>query len=169
MDSLSKPMDSLSKPMDSLSKPMDSLSKPMDSLCIPYVYPRNYIDSDTDINSDTDTDAETAENLSSRFIRLWQQNADVFNCLARLKRPKDWTAFWEKNEMTAEQIDLAVGNFIAGVKSGAIERRFIPSSPDGFVLNGWIARSLDQFKKPDQRIANDSAADDEIDKYFRET
>jgi hypothetical protein len=83
-----------------------------------------------------------------------------------LQRPKDWQAFWEQNTLTLEQIDLAIDNFIEGVKSGAIERRYIPGSPDSFVLKGWITRSLEQFKRQGQRIANDSAVDD-IDKYFR--
>jgi hypothetical protein len=113
------------------------------------------------------TDADT---LSSHFIERWQRNANVFNCLARLKRPADWNAFWEQNTMTLEQIDLAIDNFIEGVKSGAIERRFIPASPDGFVLNGWIARSLSQFKKQGQgqRIANDQVDTDDTSQYFRE-
>jgi len=84
-----------------------------------------------------------------------------------LKRPHDWTAFWEQNTISLEQIDLAIDNFIAGVKTGALERRYIPSSPDGFVLNGWITRSLSQFKNQGHRIGNDSAVDD-INKYFRE-
>ena len=117
-------------------------------------------------NEGTSTDP-LPDVLSAHFIKRWQQNADVFNCLARLKRPKDWQAFWEQNTMTLEQIDLAFDNFIEGVKTGAIERRYIPSSPDGFVLNGWITRSLEQFRKQGQRIANDNAVDD-IDKYFRE-
>jgi hypothetical protein len=110
------------------------------------------------------------ETFSSHFIRRWQQNADVFNFLARLKRPSDWQAFWEQNTMTLEQIDLAIDNFIAGVKSGAIERRFVPSSPDAFVINGWLQRSAEPFKKQGQghRISNDIVADEDIDKYFRE-
>jgi hypothetical protein len=146
--------------------------------------PQKPHDLDLDLDSDLDFDFDknihtqvfedpppengipSPETLSSHFIRRWQQNADVFNCLARLKRPSDWQAFWEQNTMTQEQIDLAVDNFIAGVKTGAIERRFVPSSPDSFVLNGWLQRSAEPFKKPGQRIANDNAADD-IDKYFR--
>jgi hypothetical protein len=132
------------------------------------------LDLDSDLDPDLDLDfdknihlQETSETLSAHFIRRWQQNADVFNCLARLKRPKDWQAFWEQNTMTLEQIDLAIDNFIEGVKTDSIERRYIPSSPDGFVLNGWITRSLSQFKKQGQRISNDNAVDD-INKYFRE-
>jgi hypothetical protein len=146
------------------------------------------LDLDSDLDSDLDIDFDknihlqnfedpppengrpSPETLSAHFIQRWQHNADVFNCLARLKRPSDWKTFWEQNTMPLEQIDLAIDNFIEGVKNGAIERRFIPSSPDGFVLNGWITRSLSQFKKPgqDHRIANDNVADEDIDKYFRE-
>jgi hypothetical protein len=84
--------------------------------------------------------------------------------------PKDWQAFWEQNTMTLEQIDLAIDNFIDGVKSGAIERKYIPSSPDTFVINGWIARCLNPVKKQGRghRIANDNVADEDIDKYFTE-
>jgi hypothetical protein len=130
----------------------------------------NSIESEFNINSIQDIRQETPETLSSHFIRRWQQNADVFNCIARLKQPKDWQAFWEQNTMTLEQTDLAIDNFIAGVKSGAVDRRFIPSSPDTFVLNGWLQRSAEPFKKQGkgQRIANDNVADDDIDKYFRE-
>ncbi|MDR1902926.1 MAG: hypothetical protein LBQ88_11670, partial [Treponema sp.] len=66
------------------------------------------LDLDSDFNSDLDSDLdfdfdknihlhETSETLSSHFIQRWQQNADVFNCLTRLKRPNDWKAFWEQN------------------------------------------------------------------------
>jgi hypothetical protein len=138
------------------------------------------LDSDLDFDFDKNMHAQTFEDpppengrpspetLSAHFIQRWQQNADVFNCLARLKLPKDWQAFWEKNTMTIEQIDLAIDNFISGVKSGAIERKYIPSSPDTFVLNGWIARCLSPIKKQGQgrRIANDTIKD--VKKYFRE-
>jgi hypothetical protein len=146
------------------------------------------LDLDLDLDSDLDFDfyknihtqafedpppkngRPSPETLSQHFIARWQQNADVFNCLARLKQPRDWQAFWKKNTMTLEQIDLAIDNFIASIKSGAIERIYIPSSPDTFVLNGWIARCLSPVKKPGQghRIANDNMADEDIDKYFRE-
>ncbi len=130
-------------------------------------------DLDRDINSEFDIDTkagkETYKTLSAHFIKRWQENADIFNCLARLKRPLDWQAFWEQNPMTLEQIDTAIDNFIDGVKTGAIERRFIPSSPDGFVINGWIARSQSRFKKHgSRRIAADTAAENDVSKYFKE-
>jgi hypothetical protein len=170
---------------DSLSPKNDRLSPKTDSLSIAYPENATFSSHDSDSDSDSDLDSEfniniqqkktdslsdfpDEPNLAAYFINRWQQNADVFNCLARLKRPSDWTAFWEQNTMSIEQIDLAIDNFIEGVKTGAIERRYIPSSPDGFVLNGWITRSLGQFKKQGQRIGNDSAVED-LDKYFRET
>jgi hypothetical protein len=151
--------------------PMDSLSIPNkgddDSLSIPYGYPRNYSDTDTDIDPDTDTNAGTAKRLSSHFIQLWQRNGDVFNFLARIQKPKDWEAFWKSCNFTEEDIDVRVGNFVAGVKSGAIERRFVPSTPDGFVLNGWLQRCAEPFKKqPDKRISNDNV--DDVSEYFKE-
>jgi hypothetical protein len=128
----------------------------------------NRIQSEFNINSSADKDSPEA--LSSHFIERWQQNAGIFNSLARLKRPADWQSFWDQNTMAREQIDLALDNFIEGVKAGAVERRFIPSSPDGFVLNGWITRSLSQFKSQGQgrRIANDQVDADDISRYFRE-
>jgi hypothetical protein len=123
----------------------------------------NSIESEFNINSIQ----KTPETLSAHFIQRWQQNADVLNFLARLKRPNEWNAFWEKNTMTLEQIDRAIDNFIKGVKTGAIERRFIPSSPDGFVLNGWLQRSAEPFKKQqDRRISNDNV--DDVSQYFKE-
>jgi hypothetical protein len=152
--------------------PMDSLSiaytNDTDRQSIPYGYPRNYSDTDIDIDPDLDidTNAETAKRLSSHFIQLWQGNGDVFNFLARIQNPKDWEAFWKSCTFTEDDLDLRVGNFVAGVKSGAIERRFVPASPDAFVLRGWLQRSVDPYKKQDKKISNDHV--DDTSQYFRE-
>ncbi len=109
------------------------------------------------------------EKLSAHFIHLWQHNGDVFNYLARIQNPKDWEAFWQSCPLTEADLDARVGNFIAAVKSGTIERRFIPASPDAFVLRGWLHRSVDPYKKQgqqDKKISNDHA--DDISQYFRE-
>ncbi|MDR1230029.1 MAG: hypothetical protein LBK61_01370, partial [Spirochaetaceae bacterium] len=37
-------------------------------------------------------------------------------------------------------------NFIADVRSGAIPRRYVPSTPDGFVLRGWILKCQTRFQ-----------------------
>jgi hypothetical protein len=90
-----------------------------------------------------------------------------------LKQPAEWKAFWKKNTLTLEQIDFAIDNFLEGVKTGAIERVYIPRSPDGFVINGWLQICMEPIKKKkgqgqSQRMANDSAKDDDISKYFTE-
>lgn len=130
------------------------------------------LDFDLDLDSDLDLDIDSKEgvSLSAYFIKRWQGNADIFNCLARIKQPAEWKAFWEKNSFTLEQIDTAINNFIEGVKSGDIQRRYIPSSPDGFIINGWLSRSQTPFKKqtPGHRIANDNVPEDDVSKYFTE-
>jgi hypothetical protein len=139
---------------------------PIDSLSIGYGYPRNYSDLDIDTDPDLDSNTETEKKLSAHFIHLWQHNGDVFNFTARIQAPKDWEAFWKSCPFTEADLDVRVGNFIAAVKSGAIERRFIPASPDAFVLRGWLQRSLDPYKKQDKKIANDHI--DDTSQYFRE-
>jgi hypothetical protein len=168
--------------IDRLSPENDSLSIGYQNNGIAYTQNGGQKAHDLDLDSDLDLDLninthkdkfedspspKRAATLSQHFIKRWQQNADVFNFLARLKRPNEWNAFWEKNTMTLEQIDRAIDNFIKGVKTGAIERRFIPSSPDGFVLNGWLQRSAEPFKKQqDRRISNDHV--DDVSQYFKE-
>jgi hypothetical protein len=124
----------------------------------------NSIESEFNINSIQDNNA--AKKLSSHFIQLWQHNGEVFNFLARIQNPKDWEAFWKSCTFTEEDLDVRVGNFVAGVKSGAIERRFIPASPDAFVLRGGLQRSVDPYKKQDKKISNDLV--DDTSQYFRE-
>jgi len=119
------------------------------------------------VNSEKVIDPQ--KNLPEHFLHRWQKTPDVFNCLARLKRPLDWQAFWEQSTMTLKEIDLALDNYIQGVRTGAIERKYIPSSPDGFVLNGHLARSIDPYKKSGQRIANDNVRANDVSKYFSRT
>jgi hypothetical protein len=107
--------------------------------------------------------------LSDHFLLIWKNNPDVFNPHARIKKFKEWQAFWEQNSITMEQIDSAMVNFIDGVNTGAIECKYIPSSPDNFVLNNHLARSQKPYKKPKHhRIANDEMDKKDISKYFRE-
>jgi hypothetical protein len=126
------------------------------------------LDSDLDIDSefDIDTNSETAEKLSSHFIYLWQHNPDYFNYLSRIQKPKDWEAFWKSCTLSEKDLDIRVKNFVDGVKSGAIERRFIPASPDAFVLRGHLQRSAEPYKKQGKTISNDNV--DDTSQYFRE-
>jgi hypothetical protein len=93
------------------------------------------------------SDHEKSVSPADHFIRHWQRNEDIFNPLARLKKPNEWNAFWEKSNITTGQIDIAMKNYIEAVKSGAVERRFIPANPDTFVLNGWIQKSQERYRK----------------------
>jgi hypothetical protein len=93
------------------------------------------------------SDHEKSVSPSDHFIQHWQHNGDIFNPLARLKKPNEWNAFWARSNITIEQIDIAMKNYTEAVKSGAIERRYIPANPDTFVLNGWIQKSQERYQK----------------------
>jgi hypothetical protein len=100
-----------------------------------------------DVYFSENSDHEKFVSPSDHFIQLWQHNGDIFNHLARLKKPNEWNAFWERSNITIAQIDIAMKNYIEAVKSGAIERRYIPANPDTFVLNGWIQKSQERYQK----------------------
>ena len=112
------------------------------------------LDSDKDIdpqNGDLsfseNSDHEKSASPSDHFIYHWQHNGDIFNPIVRLKKPNEWNAFWERSNITIAQIDIAMKNYIEAVKSGVIERRYIPANPDTFVLNGWIQKSQERYQK----------------------
>jgi hypothetical protein len=109
-------------------------------------------DSDSEIDKrhrtkDTDPHYEKSVSPSEHFIHHWQHNGDIFNPFVRLKKPNEWKAFWERSNITIEQIDVAMQNYIEAVRSGIIERRYIPVNPDTFVLNGWIQKSQERYQK----------------------
>jgi hypothetical protein len=92
-------------------------------------------------NANTNTNEKSVcEENKKHFIKLWQSNPDVFDPLARLKKPDDFNAWWEKNAITIEMIDLAVKNFVEGIRDGSISTQYIPANPDTFILNGGIRR-----------------------------
>jgi hypothetical protein len=90
-----------------------------------------------------------------------------------VKKPKEWRNFWSNNRFTLAQIDCALDNFIKAVQTGEVERRYTPSTPDKFVLNGWVPRSLAEFKsgvkrqERAHRLENDFKPDD-AGGYFKE-
>jgi hypothetical protein len=91
------------------------------------------------------------ESLKKHFIKQWQSNADVFNALARLQSPNDFDEWWAKSAVTKDEIDRAIKNVVDGVRTGAVKRRFIPGSPDKFILNGWIQRSQEPYDKDEEK------------------
>ena len=89
-------------------------------------------------------------NPQELFLHYWQHTPDVFNVLARIESPKEWERYWKTGPPTCDQVKNAMDNFIADVRDGAIERRYVPSKPDRFVMNGWITKCQGRLgpKKP---------------------
>ncbi|MDR1072505.1 MAG: hypothetical protein LBL45_02370 [Treponema sp.] len=93
-------------------------------------------------------DLETSEKV---FLRIWLRRMDIFNSMARIEKPKEWAAFWEKCPYPPDDIERRMQNFIDGVKNGSIERRFVPRTPDRFVLKGHLNASGAPYKKNENR------------------
>ncbi len=79
------------------------------------------------------------------FLHLWQTTKDkdghsIFQITTTIERPRDWERYWRESPPSTEEIETAFRNFADGINSGAIQRRFIPATPDRFVLRGGITR-----------------------------
>jgi hypothetical protein len=110
-----------------------------------------YLDSDQDKDIDQDINLYTKNSGEKLFICLWQKNADVFNSVARIEKPKEWASFWEKCPYPPDDIKRRMQNYIDGVKNGSIEKRFVPRTPDRFVLKGHLNASDTPYKKTGNR------------------
>jgi hypothetical protein len=116
-----------------------------------------YSDQDQDSNSDQELKnseihlPENAENPEKVFLHIWQQNKDIFNFAARIESPKDYDAFWEKCPYPPDDIKRRMQNYIDGVKSGAILKKYVPRTPDRFVLNWHLNASDAPYKKTEKR------------------
>jgi hypothetical protein len=116
-------------------------------------------DQDLDLDKDKDKDKDLDQDINScaknsgekLFIYLWQKNPDIFNFAARIENPKEWAAFWEKCPYPPDDIKRRMQNFIDGVKNGSIEKRFVPRTPDRFVLKGHLNASDAPYKKNGNR------------------
>ena len=86
------------------------------------------------------------KDLSKLFIRLWQGHPDEFNIFTRFKDFEAWEKFWKKCNYSPQHIETAVNNVVEAIRRGDILPRYVPKSPDDFVLNGWLLRGLDDFK-----------------------
>jgi hypothetical protein len=142
--------------------PVTENAKPV-SENIQSIVDQNILDQSTEYNS-----KETYKNLSDYFLQIWKQNPDVFNFTAKIKSQQDWKTFWKTCTFSESDIDVRMRNYIEGVKSGDIERRFIPRSPDVFVQNGHLQTSVVSYKKNKHRIANDYVDKDDASEYFTE-
>jgi hypothetical protein len=144
----------------------DTLSKNGDENQIPYTENEENEDirsSDLDLDSDHDLDLDKNSHIEHSdesdfekeaqklFIWLWQKNSDIFNSAARIESPKEWAVFWEKCPYPPDDIKRRMQNFIDGVKNGSIEKRFIPRTPDRFVLKGHLNTSDTPYNKNRER------------------
>jgi hypothetical protein len=95
------------------------------------------------------------------FLKLWHTTKDkdgicIFQVTAPIENPKDWKRYWAESKPTKEQIEKAFANFADGINSGAIQRRWIPATPDRFVLKGGISRYLEPVEKDEPKKAEKS-------------
>jgi hypothetical protein len=74
------------------------------------------------------------------FLYLWQHNPDVFNSLARIESPKEFQRWWSTGPPSCEEVRRVIQNVIDDVNCGVLERRYIASTPDRFVLGGGFVR-----------------------------
>jgi hypothetical protein len=104
--------------------------------------------------------------LPAYFIQLWQSEPNIVNCMARLKSPSDWAEYWRLYQGTRDDIKRSWDNFITGVKSGAVERRFVPANPDTFILGDGLNRYKDPpHKKDGPKIGKDAV--DDVSQFFK--
>lgn len=99
--------------------------------------------SDTVSVSEYVSDADVSDKRKY-FLELWNKNADVLGMGMTIERPKDFSKFFENETVTKEYIKSGIDNFVQAVKSGKLDKRFIPSTPDRFVLKN----TLERFQKP---------------------
>jgi hypothetical protein len=149
---------------DRPSNPSEPLPNPSEPLPEPLPNPSGtlplYLDLDLNIDKEfinlpthsaektEHSDLETSEKV---FLRIWQQNMDIFNSMARIEKPKEWAAFWEKHPYPPDDIKRRMQNYIDGVKNGSIEKKFVPRTPDRFVLKGHLNTSDTPYKKNGNR------------------
>ncbi|MDR1902362.1 MAG: hypothetical protein LBQ88_08805 [Treponema sp.] len=147
----------LSAESDTPPNPSDTLPEPLPN---PTETPPLYIDSDKDSDKEyINLQPPSPENLDLKtskkvFLRIWQQNMEIFNFAARIEKPKEWAAFWEKCPYPPDDIKRRMQNYIDGVKSGEIPKHYIPRTPDRFVLKGHLNTSDQPYKKDEKRSGN---------------
>lgn len=104
----------------------------------------------------TTVDNQKMSEEQKLFLKLWHTTKDkdgicIFQVTAPIENPKDWKRYWEESKPTKEQIEKAFANFADGINSGAIQRRWIPATPDRFVLKGGISRYLEPVTKDESK------------------
>lgn len=119
---------------------------------IGYRYPLDEFLGTSDFTSTEKTEEYKISEEQKLFLKLWHSTKDkdgicIFQVTAAIENPKDWKRYWAESKPTKEQIEKAFANFADGINSGAIQRRFIPATPDRFVLKGGISRYQEPILK----------------------
>jgi hypothetical protein len=102
-------------------------------------------DKKPDVAPDFENDAQKL------FLRIWQTTpGKIFNALARIESPKEWARWWSTDPPTCDEVRLVMQNVIEDVRCGTLEVRFIPITPDRFVLGGGFIRHKNRFRQTRQ-------------------
>lgn len=93
---------------------------------------------------------ESVETVEKYFFDCWNNTKDksgicIFPVGATVKDTHSWKNFWKNNKVTKEQIQTAFQNIADGLNRGALQRQYIPSSPDSFVSKNWIYKSQTRY------------------------
>ena len=164
--------------IDSLSKPINDIPESEsteDSQSKPSNYSDSNLDTNINLDSNSNTDLQDGEaDISTSqkiFMHYWQHNPDIFNITASFDDFNKWQKYWSTSPPSCDQIKRAMENFIADVKSGDIERRYIPSKPDLFISGNWINTCQERRRKSDKtkKISADQVPPEEVTKYFKQS
>lgn len=128
----------------------------------------NEFDSDSEFDSDNDSEIHTHTEFEGQaqknecmsvFLDLWDKNPEIFGIRTQgVLRPKDFESYFSNPFITKEYVTRGMNNFINSVKKGITEKRYIPSTPEKFILGG----SLSRFQNPltdSTKIASDKDID----------
>jgi hypothetical protein len=66
--------------------------------------------------------------------------------MSRLEQPKEWEGFWNKRNYSSQEVEAALNNYCDAVRKGIIEERYVPATPDRFVIKGWLQKSKTPFQ-----------------------
>ena len=88
------------------------------------------------------------------FLKLWNENSNIFGIAMQITRPKDFYAYFQNENITKEFIQTGMENYIQAINTGQLNKKYIPSTPDRFILNNTLSKYQDiQQQEDNERIA----------------
>jgi hypothetical protein len=96
-----------------------------------------------------------AQELSTFFMKLWHTHSTIFNFSTGIRDMHAWVRTWNNCPFSKDQVEQAITNVVEGVKNKSLLQRYIPKSPDAFVINGWLQRSQAPFKTDEKQTNYD--------------